>query len=224
MKPATSELIFNILRYSFPQSHESKLARLAERLQWRPGAGKQTWLDAQKGEWDMKIRLLFVDDNLDLVKSAGRYITEIRPHWRFLAAHSLAQARQLYDQYVPHAAVLDVGLPDGSGLDLLSELKSRSPDLAVIVISGDDPVTISQAVIERKGNLFLPKPFSTAVLVSHIESAIAPLLGEAANQEEPLRDSERAEKTSPAPAFQAEGQKLEDPEPEGERSNRLFLK
>ena len=117
--------------------------------------------------------LLFVDDNLALVEATTRYIGEIRPQWRFLLAHSLAEARRIYDQYSPpDAAVLDVGLPDGNGLELLSEFKRYRPNLPIIMISGDEQAALLQEVLARGGYSFLSKPFSAPVLVNHIESAI----------------------------------------------------
>ena len=121
----------------------------------------------------MPTTLLFVDDNVALVEITTQYMGEIRPQWRFLLAHSLAEARRIYNQYSPDAAVLDVGLPDGNGLDLLSELKRNRPGLPIIMISGDTPETLRQSVIDRGGYSFLSKPFSAPVLVNHIELAIS---------------------------------------------------
>lgn len=121
----------------------------------------------------METTLLFMDDNVSLVESVTRYLGEIRPQWRFLLAHSLAEARRVYNLWVPDAAVLDVSLPDGNGLDLLSELKHRRPALPVIMISGDDPYVLRQAVSDRGGYSLLEKPFSVPALVKNIESAIS---------------------------------------------------
>jgi DNA-binding response OmpR family regulator len=114
-----------------------------------------------------------VDDNIALVQTATRDINEIRPQWRFLLAHSLAEARRIYNQYSPDAAVLDVGLPDGNGLDLLSEFKRNRPGLPIIMISGDDPAALRKVVIDRGAYSFLSKPFSVPLLVNHIELAIS---------------------------------------------------
>jgi DNA-binding response OmpR family regulator len=121
----------------------------------------------------MPANLLFVDDNLALVDTATKYMGEIRPHWRFLLAHTLAEARRIYNQYSLDAAVLDVGLPDGNGLELMSEFKRDRPGLPIIMISGDDPAALRQEVLARGGHSFLSKPFSAPVLMNHIESAIS---------------------------------------------------
>jgi DNA-binding response OmpR family regulator len=119
------------------------------------------------------LNLLFVDDNLALAEVTTRYIGEIRPRWRFLLAHSLAEARMIYNLASPDAAVLDVGLPDGDGLDLLSEFKRHRPWLPIVVISGDDNEALQQKVTDRWGSGFLAKPFSAPALVNQIEWAIS---------------------------------------------------
>lgn len=175
MMPAQSTIIFNVLRHHFPQAADSKLAKLAEQLQCNLGIVVPSFQapPTQEGGRIMPTTLLFVDDNIALVETATRYIGEIRPQWRFLLAHSLAEARRIYNHYCPDAAVLDVGLPDGNGLELLSELKRDRPGLPIIMISGDEPAVLLQEVLARGGYSFLSKPFSAPVLVNHIESAIS---------------------------------------------------
>ncbi len=172
----------------------------------------------------MPTKLLFLDDNIDLVKTATRYMNEIRPQWRFMLAHSLAEARRIYNQYIPDAAILDVGLHDGRGLDLLSEFSRLRPKLPVIVISGDDPVILSQAVIDRGGYSFLPKPFSTPALVSHIESAIVVLQKETRAQAEPQSRTGGDWNNPHALAIRFEDQKIETYEPKDQRTRRFVLK
>ncbi|MFO8056159.1 MAG: response regulator [bacterium] len=173
MRKGQSEIIFNVLKHHFPKAPDSKLLELSLKLQGNRKIDKtrQEMASTKEGEKIMSAKLLFVDDDHKLVQVATRYLNQLRPEWEYLLAHSLAEARRIYNRYCPDAAVLDVSLPDGNGLDLLSEFKQHRPDLPIIVISGDDPVTISQAVIERGGYSFLEKPFSASLLVSQIEAA-----------------------------------------------------
>ena len=52
-------------------------------------------------------------------------------------AASLAGARRIFASEAPGLVILDIGLPDGSGLDLLAEIKALEPDTVVIVLSAD---------------------------------------------------------------------------------------
>ncbi|MGE5177710.1 MAG: sigma-54-dependent transcriptional regulator [Bacteroidota bacterium] len=59
----------------------------------------------------------------------------------------------------PHVLVLDLRLPDGSGLDLLPRLKALAPDLKVVVITafGDLPTAVE--AMRRGATDFLKKPY-----------------------------------------------------------------
>ena len=173
----------------------------------------------------MPTNLLFVDDNLVLVQTATRDISEIRPQWRFLLAHSLAEARRIYNFYSPDAAVLDVGLPDGNGLDLLSEFKRHRPGLPIIMISGDEHAALRQAVIDRGGYSFLAKPFSAPVLVNHIESAISASQDQFPAQDAPPPETRSGVWKNPhALVLRSECHKLAVYAPEAARSNGVFWK
>jgi two-component system, NtrC family, nitrogen regulation response regulator GlnG len=120
----------------------------------------------------METTVLFMDDNLTLVEYTSRLLGKMRPEWRFLLANNLAEARRLFTECFTDAAVLDVDLPDGNGLDLLSELKGHCPWLPVIMMSGDDGPDLRRAVVDRGGFAFLGKPFSLSDLVDHIDLAL----------------------------------------------------
>lgn len=218
-----SEIIFNVLRHHIPQASDSELVNLAEELQRNLGINEQRFQTTPSNEGGkiMPTTLLFVDDNLALVQTATRYIGEIRPQWRFLLAHSLAEARRIYNQYCPDAAVLDVGLPDGNGLDLLSEFKRNRPGFPIIMISGDSPETLRQAVIERGGYSFLSKPFSAPVLVSNIELAISASRNQYPAQGSP-QETSVVWKSPHALVHLSANQKLAVYNPEAARSNWFF--
>lgn len=121
----------------------------------------------------MPTTLLFVDDHVALSESVMRYIDDVRPEWRFLVANTCAEARRLHGESLPDAAVLDINLPDGNGLDLLSEFKAANPGLPVIMISGHAPPSLRQQILDRGGYAFLSKPFSGSIMLRNIELAIS---------------------------------------------------
>jgi PAS domain S-box-containing protein len=68
-------------------------------------------------------------------------------------------------------AIVDINLPDGSGLDLLADITRVSPDAEVIFISGFAPFT---SVIEALGGAafaYLPKPFEMPHLLAIVRKA-----------------------------------------------------
>lgn len=88
-------------------------------------------------------------------------------------ARSLAEARRSLAARRPDGVLLDLHLPDGSGLDLLRELRAArdTATLPILVISaeGDDRVLDE---VERIGGLVLAKPFSPTKLVQRVRAAL----------------------------------------------------
>ncbi|RMF43928.1 MAG: response regulator [Planctomycetota bacterium] len=82
-------------------------------------------------------------------------------------------ARQLQDNKIA-LAVLDVHLPDGSGIDLCNQIDDH-PKLAgtpVIVLSSDDGADIVRRTRAAGGKYFLSKPYDPAVLLTLVEAIL----------------------------------------------------
>lgn len=79
--------------------------------------------------------LLIVEDDallLDALVEATRSSTR---GWNVRGAASLAEARMLIGLARVDAALIDLGLPDGSGIDLIRETKGRYPESEILVIT-----------------------------------------------------------------------------------------
>jgi DNA-binding NarL/FixJ family response regulator len=61
-------------------------------------------------------------------------------------AGSLTEARRNASEVSFDVAVLDLGLPDGNGADLISDLRGSNPGVAVLIVSGSlDPASLERA-------------------------------------------------------------------------------
>src|SRR5690349_3430345 len=79
--------------------------------------------------------ILIVDDS-EAVRITLAAIFEDRG-FDVIAVESIAEARiQLSRRF--HAVIVDLRLPDGSGISLVRELRTRCPTAIVILLSGDD--------------------------------------------------------------------------------------
>lgn len=79
---------------------------------------------------------------------------------RIRRADSVASARRHLRVYRPSVAVVDLGLPDGSGLDLIRELHQASPRVDVLLaISGD--THLCHAARAAGADQFLEKPLTS---------------------------------------------------------------
>jgi DNA-binding NtrC family response regulator len=79
-------------------------------------------------------------------------------------ASTCAEARELMEQATFRVALLDLKLPDGSGLALCDELRARAPQTRVVIISGDSAQVSEEQWKERGAVGFLNKPFGYAQL------------------------------------------------------------
>jgi len=64
-------------------------------------------------------------------------------------AGTVAAALAAFDTEQPAATLLDVNLPDGSGLDCLREIKRRQPDAIIIMMTGD--VLVADTIAALRG-------------------------------------------------------------------------
>lgn len=84
----------------------------------------------------------------------------LRSGARIRRADSLRAAARHLATYRPTVAVVDLGLPDGSGLPLITELAEASPRIEVILASsGDD--TARDVALAAGADGFLPKPLTS---------------------------------------------------------------
>ena len=115
-------------------------------------------------------QILVVDDD-----QAIRWtLTEALQSWGFAAVEAASVAEGLKNFYadLPAAVLLDIDLPDGSGLDVLREIKREHPDAIVIMITGN--VQIENTISALRGGAydFIAKPISLEELRVTIRNAI----------------------------------------------------
>ncbi len=91
------------------------------------------------------IRVLLVDDHLSF-REAMAIVFGLQPDITVVAqAGSLAEARDVLADV--DVAVVDLGLPDGSGLDLIGELRAVNPQGAVLILTASsDRAQFARAV------------------------------------------------------------------------------
>jgi DNA-binding NarL/FixJ family response regulator len=81
-----------------------------------------------------KARVMLVEDHIAFRQSLALLLSR-EPDLEVVAqAGSLAQARQMLDSRLD-VAVLDLGLPDGDGRELIGELRRRNAGISILVLS-----------------------------------------------------------------------------------------
>lgn len=98
------------------------------------------------------IRLLIVEDDRKIAEIQRRFVERLESVELCGIAHSLADARDLVDVMEPDLVLLDVYFPDGSGLDLLRELRARDSSSDVILITAAKEVETLRSAL--RGGVF----------------------------------------------------------------------
>lgn len=119
----------------------------------------------------MPKRLLLVEDQPDIVVLI---LLSLQPaHFLVTVAGDLATARAvLAIRPSPDVVLLDIGLPDGSGLDLCRDIKAATPLLPVIVMTASEPTAAERAAVAAGADGFVPKPFEPDVMSAAVERLI----------------------------------------------------
>jgi DNA-binding NarL/FixJ family response regulator len=110
---------------------------------------------------------LVVEDSKAYARSLKRVIS----HWGSArVVHTARDAETAILARAWAAIFLDVGLPDGSGLDVLARLRAFRPTTPVLVLTGDNDSEAINRACELRAS-FAMKPASTSLLEAFIRSA-----------------------------------------------------
>ncbi len=106
----------------------------------------------------VKEKVLIVDDE-EMMRWTLR---EALRTWGYetIEAGSVAQGLKEFETEQPAVVLLDINLPDGSGLDALHEIKRRQPDAVVIMITSEVVVENTIAALRGGAYDFIGKPLS----------------------------------------------------------------
>ncbi len=85
-------------------------------------------------------------------------------------AHTISDGLESFDPQEHELVFLDINLPDGNGLDIIPMLKTKSPNIKIIVISAYDTKDEHRKAYELGIFQFLGKPFSKKMVAEIVES------------------------------------------------------
>lgn len=82
-----------------------------------------------------------------------------------------ADAKKALSANLFHLAIFDIGLPDGSGLDLLTEVR-QSSNMPIILLTANDLETDIVTGLALGADDYITKPFSLAVLRARVQARL----------------------------------------------------
>ena len=120
---------------------------------------------------DESSTVLIIDDDADLRASVGRLLRSLGIDVQLFASISDFLKSDLPDG--PTCLVLDVRLPDQSGLDLQRELASANRKIPIIFITGYGDIPMSVEAMKGGAIEFLSKPFRDQDLLDAIQLGLS---------------------------------------------------
>ena len=115
-------------------------------------------------------QLLIVEDDKILNQGLCKALRE--DNRKIYSCQTIQSAREQLLCSRISLVLLDINLPDGSGLDFLRELKSDFPDLPVILLTANDTDLDIVDGLEHGADDYITKPFSLAVLRARVNTQL----------------------------------------------------
>lgn len=116
------------------------------------------------------MRLLIVEDNVDLVAMLRRQLAA--PGFSVDGAGTAEDALLMLDVSRYAAVVLDIGLPDGDGRDVVRTMRGRGDATPVILLTARGSVADRVAGLAAGGDDYLVKPFAPEELIARVQALL----------------------------------------------------
>lgn len=116
-----------------------------------------------------KYKILVIEDEGN-IRSFVQTVLETGGY-HVLTAASSAQGEMMFFSHVPDMVILDLGLPDGDGLDFIRAVRMDSAT-PILVLSARTMESDKVAALDLGANDYMTKPFGTAELMARVRAAL----------------------------------------------------
>jgi two-component system KDP operon response regulator KdpE len=116
-----------------------------------------------------KYRILVVEDDrnicsfIETILQTGGY--------QVITAQRCGQGILMYSSHIPDLIILDLGLPDMDGGELIRQVREKSA-VPIIVLSARTDETDKVTALDQGANDYITKPFGTAELLARVRAAL----------------------------------------------------
>ena len=114
-------------------------------------------------------QVLVVEDERD-IRNILRALLEA-DHYRFIEADTASRGEIEARSHKPDLVLVDLGLPDGNGVDLIRRIRAWSP-VPIIVLSARTMEDQKIAALDAGADDYVTKPFSTPELLARVRAAL----------------------------------------------------
>ena len=116
------------------------------------------------------MKLLLVEDNQQLVEDIDGFLSE--DGFITESAASLRDAEEKIELYKYDLVILDLGLPDGDGLELIPVIQKLHSETAILILTAKDGIDYKVKGLDWGADDYLTKPFHKAELNARIRSIL----------------------------------------------------
>lgn len=114
------------------------------------------------------MKILIIEDEKALSDSIVEYLTTEGHICE--SVYNFSDAVEKIELYEYDCAIVDINLPDGSGLEIIKRIKAKMSSLGIIIISGRNSLENRIEGLEIGADHYLTKPFHLAELNAHLKS------------------------------------------------------
>lgn len=115
-------------------------------------------------------QLLIIEDDIGLNQGLSKALKA--DNRQIVSCQDLKSAKEQLLCGSVSLILLDINLPDGSGLDLLKEIKEKTPNIPVILLTANDTDIDIVDGLERGADDYITKPFSLSVLRARVNTQL----------------------------------------------------
>ncbi|GGH06052.1 response regulator transcription factor [Silvibacterium dinghuense] len=116
------------------------------------------------------MRLLLVEDEPEIQSFVKQSLLEAG--YEVHTAEDANAAAQLASKYAYHGLIVDLGLPDQDGIDLILQLRRNGMSSPVLILSARRSVDDRVKGLEQGGDDYLTKPFALAELLARLRNLL----------------------------------------------------
>jgi DNA-binding NarL/FixJ family response regulator len=117
-------------------------------------------------------RLLIIDDHA-VVRQGIIQAFNNQGFTSVETAGTLKEARAKIAAFNPEAIIVDLNLPDGSGLEIVQWVREFSAEIAIIILSMNDPAQFVKIARSSGANAYLSKSQSMSEIISSVNFALS---------------------------------------------------
>ena len=123
-----------------------------------------------KAKTGFSMNILIIEDEVDLLESIEEYLQT--DGYSVEIVSNFTDAQEKINLYNYSCIVVDIGLPDGDGLNIVTELKKKENESGVIIVSAQNSLDKRLLALDIGADDYLTKPFHLSELSARIKSII----------------------------------------------------